>query len=49
MISQLVIRGIIMDHNRLITQPVISDNATGYHHYHTNMVDEYEDDEDGGG
>ena len=22
-----------MDYNRLITQPVISDNATGYHHH----------------
>ena len=30
-----------MDHNRLITQPVISDNATGYHEMKTmNMVED---------
>ena len=45
----MVIRGSIIQHNRVVTQPVISDNATGYHDYHTNMVYAYEDDEDGGG
>ena len=32
-----------MDHNRLITQPVISDNATGYHEMKTMKMVEDDD------